>query len=351
MRHLILAVLLAGFAGSMFAAEKRFDFSEMPVNQAPPGFTSLIAGAGKPGAWKVIMDDVPLAMRSLGSDAPAMAKKSVIAQKGGEILDEHFPILVLGNDTYGDFTFATRFKIVDGVLERMAGIVFRMQDEKNYYVFRASAADKNVRFYKMVNGQIGILIGPKVPVSTGEWHELSVECKGNQIRCLFDGTEVVPWATDNSFSVGKIAFWTKSDSVAHFTDTRITYTPRESLLQTLVREVTEKYPRLQGVKVIMANGKSAEPKVVASNDQKEIGQPGEKNDLEVINKGLMTYRKDNDLVYVTLPLRDRNGDPAAGVRLAMKSFPGQTQENAIVRAMPIVKHMQERVPTATDLTE
>lgn len=349
MRHLILAVVLASFAGSLFAAEKRFDFSEMPVNQAPPGFTSLVGGAGKPGGWKVIMDDVPLAMQALGSDSPAMGKKSVIAQTGGEILDEHFQLLVLGNETFGDFTFTTRFKIVDGILEQMAGIAFRLQDEKNYYVFRASAAGNNVRFYKVVNGERGDIIGPELPVSKGVWHEFSVECKGNQIKCRFDTQEFS--VKDNSLSAGKIAFWTKSDSVAHFSDTRITYTPHEPFLQSLVREVTEKYPRLQGVKVIMANGKSADLKVVASTDQKEIGQPGEKNDLEVINKGVMTYRRDNDLVYVSLPLRDRNGDPAASVRVAMKSFPGQTQENAVVRAMPIVKLMQERVPTATDLTE
>jgi hypothetical protein len=43
-----------------------------------------------------------------------------------------------------------RFKIVDGVYEQMAGVVFRFQDTNNFYVARANAKDGNVRFYKVV---------------------------------------------------------------------------------------------------------------------------------------------------------------------------------------------------------
>ena len=43
-----------------------------------------------------------------------------------------------------------------------------------------------------------------------------------------------------------------------------------------------------------------------------------------------------------MPLRDRNGDAVAAVRFVMKSFRGQTEESALVRAMPILKSMQLR---------
>ncbi|MDB6122775.1 MAG: hypothetical protein JWQ71_1768 [Pedosphaera sp.] len=349
MRNYFLWVLLAGFASSAFAAERRFDFSESPENQSPTNCHSMMSGTGKPANWKVIMADVPLALPALTPNAPSTGKKAVVAQLAEEMTDEHFPMLVLGDDTYSDFTFSTRFKIVSGIFEQMAGIAFRVQDEKNYYVLRASALGNNVRFYKVINGERGSIIGPDMPIAKDTWHELSVECKGNQIHCLFDGKEIMPMLTDNSLGAGKIAFWTKSDSVSYFTDTRITYTPRERFLQTLVRESMRKNPRLVGVQI--ATLEKSEPRLAASSNEKEIGQPGEKNDIEVINKGVMTYRKEKDLVYVTLPLCDRNGDPAAAVRLAMKSFAGQTQENALVRAMPIVKQMQTRVPAVNDLRE
>jgi Domain of Unknown Function (DUF1080) len=350
MRKHFLWVLLVVLAGPTFAAEHRFDFSESPENQFPTNCHSMVSGGGKPGNWKVVMADVPLALPALTTNAPSTAKKAAVAQLAEEMTDEHFPMLILGDETYGDFTFTTRFKIASGIFEQMAGIAFRVQDEKNYYVLRASALGNNVRFYKVVNGERGNIIGPEMPVAKDSWHELTVECKGNQIHCLMDGKEIIPTLTDNSFGAGKIALWTKSDSVSYFTDTRITYTPRERFLQTLVRDSMQQYPRLMGIKIAMLE-KSDTTHLVASNNEKEIGQPGEKNDLEVINKGVMTYRKEKDLVYVTLPLRDRNGDPAAAVRLVMKSFSGQTQENALVRAMPIVKQMQERVPSVTDMTE
>ena len=52
------------------------------------------------------------------------------------------------------------------------------------------------------------------------------------------------------------------------------------------------------------------------------------------------YRKDKSAVYITMPLRDRNGDAVAAVRFVMKKMPVQTEENALVRAMPMLKQMQ-----------
>jgi hypothetical protein len=50
-----------------------------------------------------------------------------------------------------------------------------------------------------------------------------------------------------------------------------------------------------------------------------------------------------------MPLRDRNGDPIAATRLVMESFAGQTQQNALARARPIVKEMQARVQSLDEL--
>jgi DNA-binding IclR family transcriptional regulator len=52
-----------------------------------------------------------------------------------------------------------------------------------------------------------------------------------------------------------------------------------------------------------------------------------------------------------MPLHDRNGDSIAAVRVKMKSFPGQTEENAVVRAAPIVRDMQDRIQSMDDLIQ
>ena len=52
---------------------------------------------------------------------------------------------------------------------------------------------------------------------------------------------------------------------------------------------------------------------------------------------------------VTAPVRDRNGEPVAAVKVKMRRFRGQTQKASIVRTMPIVKHIESRMRDAKDL--
>ncbi|HWX21488.1 MAG TPA: family 16 glycoside hydrolase [Candidatus Binatia bacterium] len=344
-----MALVLLAF--SLDAAERKFEFGDMNLDQPPPGFRNAVTGAGKPGDWKIILDDVPPLLAPLTPQAPTVTKRAVLAQTAQDPADEHFPLLIYQEETFSDFTLTTRFKTVRGTVEQMAGIAFRVQNETNYYVVRASSLGNTFRFYKVVNGQRGNLIGPEVPIPSGIWHDLMVECKGNQIRCQLDGKEVIPPLIDTSFNSGKIGFWTKSDSVSYFADTKIVYPRRELPAQALVREMAKKYPRLLGLKVYVPGSDVKTTRLIASKDEKEIGQPGAKTEREVIGRGETYFGKDKDSVSVIMPLRDRNGDAIAAARVVMKSFAGQTEENAIVRAAPIVKEMQARVQSLQDLIE
>src|SRR5437773_12223058 len=131
----------------------------------------------------------------------------------------------------------TRFKFVSWEVEQMAGVAFRLQDEKNYYYIRANAKDRNVAFFRYVEGE---LIGPvsaTADVKKGEWNQLTVECRGSKLRALLNDREAIPWTEPNLvpfpdgsskgvFPSGKVAFWTKADSVVYFADARIDFTPR-----------------------------------------------------------------------------------------------------------------------------
>lgn len=343
-----LGVLLVALSAG--AAERVLDFSDATPDKSPPGFRSLLAGEGAPGDWRVILDEVPPLLPPLSDKAPVVTKRPVLAQLSRDRTDERFPLLVFEEETFGDFTLTTRFKLVAGEVEQMAGIAFRLQDERNFYVIRASGLGRNVRFYKVVNGERSAPIGPQLDLPTNVWHELKIECKGNQIRCWLNGREAIPALGDNSFSSGKIAFWTKSDSVSYFAQTRIVYTPREPLAQTLVREMKAKYPRLRGLQIYTLDAQG-EPRVLASADEKERGEPGGLSEKGAITEGHIYYGKGRKNVTVVMPLRDRNGEPVAAVRLTMERFSGQTEQNALARALPIVKAMQARIRTLEELTQ
>jgi hypothetical protein len=342
----LCSALILGSAPAL-AGERVFDFDQYPLNQTPPGFRSVISGHGQPGNWRVVVDE---GASSAASGAKPAASQ-VLAQLARDTTDEHFPMLLFDEEAYGDFTLTTRLKLVEGSVEQMAGIAFRVQDTNNYYYVRLSALGNTFRFIKLVNGQRLTTVGPSVEIQAGVWHELTIDCKGNRIHCLLDGKELIPPLTDNTFTAGRIAFWTKSDTVAHFGQTKIHFTRYETLAQILVREAMKKYPRLLGVRVYARVGESQVPKIVASNFEDEIGTSGGRVEQDVMDRDVVYYGKQDRVALVTMPLHDRNGDVAAAVRITMQSFVGQTEQNAVARAQPVVRQMEKRIRSAKDLMQ
>jgi len=216
---------------------------------------------------------------------------------------------------------------------------------------RASALGGTFRFYKFVNGVRSDPVGPEIQIPKGAWHEIAVECRGNRIRCLLNGKEAMPVITDTSFIRGKVGFWTKSDAVSYFAEARVSFKPRETLAHILIREAMQKFPRLMDVQIFAATPVDPAVKIIASAVDSEIGQAGSQPERDVIQWGTVYYGKDDKQVTVTIPLRDNNGTPVAAVKVIMKSFPCQTEANAVGRATPVVLLMQSRVPSLKDLLE
>lgn len=351
MRKFITGLALAAMAGAVVGAERTFDFGKFTNGESPPGFRSTVSGQGKPGDWRIIPDEGQSPLPPLTPNSSGTTKRAVLAQLARDGTDEHFPLLIFEEEAFGDFTLTVRFKTVEGVVEQMAGIAFRIQDEKNYYVVRASSLGNNFRFYKMVDGQRSAPIGPEVEIPRKVWHELTIECTANQIRLLLNGKEAIPPLIDNSFNRGKFGIWTKSDSVSYFADLHLNYVPLEILAKTLAREALQKNPRLLGLRIYAKAGNRPELRVIASSDETELGLAAEKLEEDVVARDTVYFGQGIKSALVTLPLHDRNGEAVAAVRLKMKPFPGQTEQNAIVRALPIVKNMEKSVRSAKDLAQ
>jgi hypothetical protein len=346
MRFLSLFLGILSVA-TVCGAEKIFDFGAFASGELPPGFRSTVTGKGKPGDWKVIYEDAPTAFPATSPKTPSTSKRAVLAQVSRDLTDDHYPLLIAEDEIYGDFVVTTKIKMVSGVAEQMAGIAFRVKDEKNYYYVRASALGNTIRFYKFVDGALGPPVSKEVLIKKDVWHDLKLEVRGTQIDVFFDEQRVWPTITDTSFPQGKLGFWTKSDSVSYFADTKVIYTPREPLAVIIVRELMQHQPRLKGVRVF-APLKQGGVGVIASDKPGDLGLKGAKVEEDVLARNATYYGKAKNAI-VTLPLHDRNGEVVAAVRFELESFLGQTEQNAVARAMPLIQEMEKRLGASKDL--
>jgi hypothetical protein len=332
-------------------AQININFGNTEYQGLTNDFRGALFGGGRPGEWQIVMDEVPSAFAPISSNAvPRVNHISVLAQLDTDPTDERFPMLIYDKETFKNFQVTTQFKIVSGLLEQMAGIVFRFQDASNFYVVRASALGHNLRFYKVVNGVRGNPLGPTLDISTGVWHSLTVQCQGNQIICWLDSHLVMPPLNDDTFISGKIGFWTKSDSLTHFGDTRITYTPVVPMAQVLIQNILQQQPRLLGLRIYTLD-KDGIPRIIASKVPDEVGQAGGESEQGAIEKGQVYFGRGKGTVAVTMPLNDRNGVPIAAVRVQWKRFLGETQDTAVNTARALVQTMQSQILSSQDLTQ
>jgi hypothetical protein len=207
-RRSLLAGALTVLAASPLQAQgtdrmTRIDF------EVPAGFQPMLTGRGGPVAWSVI------------DDATAPAGLKVLTQTSRDKTDYRFPLAVFDQPVLQDLDVAVRFKPVSGEVDRAAGIALRLVDRDNYYVVRANALEDNVRLYRVVKGDRQQFAGANVKVPSGVWQELRLVVRGNRFEVFFEGKSLYS-ATDAAFAgTGRVALWTKADSVTSFDDLRI----------------------------------------------------------------------------------------------------------------------------------
>jgi hypothetical protein len=338
----------SALAFAVSGAELHFDFGEYPEGTTLTNFHAALMGGGIPPAWKIIGEDVPSGFAAFGNKAPLMNHSAVLAQTSEDMTDERYPMYVYDGGTFDDFKLNTRFKVVSGITEQMAGLVFRYQNPSNFDVVRISILGTNIACYKVVNGEIVSPLVRSLQLSAGTWHSLEVDCSGIYVDCLVDGQDVLQVIPDKLTLVGKVGFWTKSDSVTYFADATITYAPRIPAAQEMIDEMIEKRPMLLGLQIYTLTTTNT-THILASKNHSEVGQPGSDAELLAIHSGTISLGREHGAVLVTMPLHDRNGEYIAAMRVKLKSFFGETEKNAVTRAMMVQQDLEQLCPAAENL--
>ena len=185
------------------------DISEIEPGGDPAGFTFWHTGEGETGLWGVVADSTA-------------ANGQAIAQLSHDRTDYRFPLAIYKPFTGKDVEVSVRFKALAGMLDQAAGIAVRLLTPDDYYVAGANALEDIVGFYRVVKGQHKRLASANVKVSDNAWHTLALKAEGDRFTVSFDGKPLIS-AQDKKFSDrGKVALWTKVDSISYFDTISIT---------------------------------------------------------------------------------------------------------------------------------
>ncbi len=185
-----------------------WQFDSLAPGQPPAGFVFGRTGGGRVGRW--IVQSAP--------DAPS--PPNVLAQVDSDRTDYRFPVAAAPSQAFADGSVSVKCKPVSGRVDRACGVVFRYQDENNYYLSRANALEDNVRFYYVKNGRRIQLANWTGKVTSGVWHELRVDFQADHVEVYWEGTKLID-VHDHTFTVpGRVGVWTKADSYTLFDDLR-----------------------------------------------------------------------------------------------------------------------------------
>ena len=207
----LIVLLVFGATLLVVGATRTIDFSDDTVGQPPKGFEfGHTAKAGAPGKWVV----------------QAEGANKYLVQADADATRTRFPVAVVSDVAAADVDISVRFKPVSGRVDQAAGLVWRFQNEDNYYIVRANALEDNVVLYKVEKGTRtdlpvkgeGRTYGKKADVPTGQWSTLRVVATGPRFEVYFSGVRLYE-AEDATFAqAGQVGVWTKADSVTQFDD-------------------------------------------------------------------------------------------------------------------------------------
>ena len=209
---LACAIACAASAGLAETGAIMIAIDKMTPGAAPTDFEFARTGKGAPAQWTVTSDT---------SAAAGLA----IEQTSADRTDYRFPLAIYQPILASNVDVTLRFRAIAGKVDQAGGIAVRLSDPDNYYVVRANALEDNVRFYRVVKGQRSQIEGANIKVTANQWHQLGLWAQGPRFTVTFDGKELFT-ATDRTIaSAGKVALWTKADSVTRFDGIEIRVLP------------------------------------------------------------------------------------------------------------------------------
>jgi len=185
---------------------RTWQFDDVPVNQLPSHFMLGTFFDGRPaGDWKVV------------KSPQAVSPPNVLAQLREKGAEHNYNVVLIEDAPAADLDLSVSFLPISGKADMGGGLIWRAQDDRNYYLARANPLEQNIRVYHVVNGVRKMLKNHDEIIDVRKWHRLRVINQGCRIQVFYDDKTIFDLC-DQTFKEGHIGLWTKSDAVTYFDD-------------------------------------------------------------------------------------------------------------------------------------
>jgi hypothetical protein len=153
------------------------------------------------GQWRIVGD----------ATGPA------IEQSGAQTAEDRFPLAIYKTASLKNAEISLRLKA--------GGVAVRLSSPQDYYLVQLEALKNRVVFSRVSDGEAEEIVGVDADIASYSWHALTVRVVDNEFTVSLDGTWVLT-AFDKTLShAGRIALWTKGDSITRFDQIEIAPLP------------------------------------------------------------------------------------------------------------------------------
>jgi len=112
---------------------------------------------------------------------------------------------------------SVKFKANSGNIDQGGGLMWRVQDDDNYYVARFNPLEDNFRFYLVHDGVRSELASADIKLSTG-WHTMKIVQNGTHFEGYLDSEKLLSHEDKQLEKSGGVGVWTKADALTSFDD-------------------------------------------------------------------------------------------------------------------------------------
>jgi len=207
----VFAALLPAVAMDIKILEWKFD--KDTAGTVPAGFAPS-QGNSDAGRWEVASDP----------RAPSPPNVLVRQATGQATKDQ---ILYVDGLEAGSLDLTVRLNVGTDGEGQGGGVVFRADDDRNYYLIWLSPHEKLLRLDKVINGQVTHLQDLTVDsLEADKWHTLRLLIHGPVMEAIFNNRQFLSgreetWAF-GTYKKGKVGLWAKGAAPVYFDTVRYT---------------------------------------------------------------------------------------------------------------------------------